>query len=192
MAKNYTLKEAVEVMVIGKDIDSMNDICRRYPAFACMAIKLGALAGEDFIKFASFIPEYITANKFCKEMKKENSDEISEEIEETEEIEEAVKEEVVEEKPKKGKAKKEENPYKGMTAVELFKECKKKGIKAEAKKPAKYYIELLTAPVEEETEDDDWGDEEEEAPKKPAKTSKAKPAKKAEPVEDDDDEDWDI
>lgn len=186
MAKNYSLKEAVEIMVKGEDTESMNDICRRYPAFACMAIKLGALASEDFVKFASFIPEYVTANKFCKEMKKDNSDEDAEEIED-EETEEVIKEEVVEEKPKKGKTKKETNPYEGMTAVDLFKECKKKGIKAEPKKPAKYYIELLTAPIEEENEEDDWGDEEEAL--KPAKPAK-KPAKKAEPVEDD--EDWDI
>ncbi len=53
--------------------------------------------------------------------------------------------------------------YDGKSAVELFKECKARKIKAESKKPAKYYVDLLT---------------------------KADAA--AEEVEDDDDDDWDI
>jgi hypothetical protein len=85
------------------------------------------------------------------------------------------------------------NPYEGKSAMELFKECKKRGIKTETKKPAKYYIDLLIkadaeATNDTESDDDDWGDEAVEEPKatKPAK----KAAKKAEPVADDDD--WDI
>lgn len=91
----------------------------------------------------------------------------------------------------------DENPYEGKTAMELFKECKKRGIKAAPKKPAKFYVDLLLkADAEENDEDEDWGDEEEEEtpknPKKPAKSSKkTKPAK--EEVEDDEnDDDWDI
>lgn len=91
----------------------------------------------------------------------------------------------------------ETSPYAGKSAVELFKECKARKIKAPAKKPAKFYADLLVqddadkaaAKSEEtETESDDWGDEE------PAKEEKkpAKPAKKAEPESDDDDDDWDI
>ena len=111
----------------------------------------------------------------------------------------------------------EEKPkYEDMSAQELFKECKKRGLKAAPKKAAKVYIELLKkADAEaEEAEDedaDDWGDEddevEEEKPvkkapakkaveKKPAKKAAPKkaPAKKVEADEDDadDDDDWDI
>lgn len=96
----------------------------------------------------------------------------------------------------------EASGYDSMTAQELFKECKKRGIDAKPKKPNKYYIDLLNkANTESDTDDDaddDWDAEEvvEEKPKakKPEKKAKAekKPAKKAEPVEDDDDEDWDI
>lgn len=99
--------------------------------------------------------------------------------------------------------------YDEMSVVELYKECKKRGIKAEQKKPAKYYIGLLekddakSAEPEEDESDDDWGDEDEEdvkptkkADKKSVK-EKGKPAtkKKApmpEPEDDDDDDDWDI
>lgn len=99
-----------------------------------------------------------------------------------------------------------ENAYEGKSAMELFKECKARKIKAAPKKPAKYYVDLLVkddaakATEVESEEDDDWGDEEAEAPKKEdkkaapkasAKGGKAKAAKKAE-VESEDDEDWDI
>lgn len=108
--------------------------------------------------------------------------------------------------------------YKKMKAPELYALCKKRGIKAETKKPAKYYIELLEAADEPEEEDEEWGDEAdtaeesadddgwkdvEEKPKKkagrPAKKAAEEPkkaakpkatAKKAETEEDDDD--WDI
>lgn len=98
----------------------------------------------------------------------------------------------------------EANPYEGKSAMELFKECKARKIKAAPKKPAKFYVDLLVKDdaakaeaTEAESDDDDWGDDEEaEAPKKEekkatAKGGKAKAAKKAE-VESDDDEDWDI
>lgn len=102
----------------------------------------------------------------------------------------------------------EANPYEGKSAMELFKECKARKIKAAPKKPAKFYADMLIkddaakaeATEAESEEDDDWGDEEAEAPKKEdkkaapkasAKGGKAKAAKKAE-AESEDDEDWDI
>lgn len=104
----------------------------------------------------------------------------------------------------------EANPYEGKPAMELFKECKARKIKAAPKKPAKFYADLLIkddaakadATEAESEEDDDWGDEEAEAPKKEdkkaapkaaAKGGKAKATKKAEAeAESEDDEDWDI
>lgn len=102
----------------------------------------------------------------------------------------------------------EANPYEGKSAMELFKECKARKIKAAPKKPAKFYADLLIkddaakaeATEAEFEEDDDWGDEEAEAPKKEdkkaapkasAKGGKAKATKKAE-AESEDNEDWDI
>ena len=93
----------------------------------------------------------------------------------------------------------EANPYDGKSAMELFKECKKRGIKAEAKKNAKFYAELLMkddakTPAEAESESDDWDEEEvkEEPKAKPVKKEKAakKPVKKEEATNEDDD--WDI
>lgn len=99
-----------------------------------------------------------------------------------------------------------ENAYEGKSAMELFKECKARKIKAVPKKPAKYYVDLLVKDdaakaeaTEAESDDEDWGDEEAETPKKEekkaaksaAKGGKAKATKKAE-AESEDDDDWDI
>lgn len=107
-------------------------------------------------------------------------------VEETEEVEEVVEEAT------------ETNPYEGKSAMELFKECKARGIKAAAKKPAKFYADLLIkadaeAATEEEAESDDWDEEETKEPAKPAKKEEKKPVKKAAKKEEaDDDDDWDI
>ena len=103
--------------------------------------------------------------------------------------------------------------YEGKSVVELYKLCKQRKIKAEQKKPAKYYIGLLKKADEEaeaeaeeaDAEDDEeWDEEETPAPKKgrgrPKKSEDKKPAKKAakkaEPEDDDedddDDEEWEI
>jgi hypothetical protein len=58
----------------------------------------------------------------------------------------------------------EANPYNGKSAMELFKECKARKIKAAPKKPAKFYADLLIkddaakakAAEAESEEDDDW------------------------------------
>lgn len=99
----------------------------------------------------------------------------------------------------------EENPYAGKSAVELFKECKKRGIKVKPKQDAEVYENLLKKNDEEnaakaDEDDDDWGDEEEEekVEEKPKKVAKAKNEKKAAKQvtkvedDDDDDDDWDI
>ena len=101
----------------------------------------------------------------------------------------------------------EVNPYEGKSAMELFKECKARKIKAAPKKTAKFYADLLIkddaakaeATEAESEEDDDWGDEKDEAPKKEnkktsktaTKGNKAKTTKKEE-AESEDDDDWDI
>lgn len=86
--------------------------------------------------------------------------------------------------------------YSEMTPQELFKECKKRGLKPEMKKSAKHYIEMLKKDdaAADDAEDDDWEDDEEEEEKKTPKKSDKKSAKKAkkEVEDDDDDEDWDI
>lgn len=91
----------------------------------------------------------------------------------------------------------EVNAYEGKSAMDLFKECKKRGIKAAPKKPAKFYADLLAkddAANTEETEaaDENWDDDEKEAPAPKAKSDKKADKKPAKKTETEDDDDWDI
>lgn len=102
----------------------------------------------------------------------------------------------------------QEGAYDDMSAIELFKECKKRGLKVAPKKNADFYIEKLEADdraklkakTEESDEaEDDW-DEADEEPKVEVKGKKGSKEKKAEAkkstkakVEEvDEDDDWDI
>lgn len=109
---------------------------------------------------------------------------------------EAETEEDVEEEKTEG--------YEAMSAMELFKECKKRGIKIKPRQKAAVYVEALKkddeAKVESEAEEEEesWEEEEKEE-KKPEKKTVAKPkatakksAPKKEDPEEDDDDDWDI
>ena len=98
----------------------------------------------------------------------------------------------------------EDNPYAGKTAMDLFKECKKRGLKAKPKQKAAVYADILMkddqSKAESDDADDDWddwddGEEEEEKPAKKETKKKApakKAAKKEEPEDDDEDDDWNI
>lgn len=94
--------------------------------------------------------------------------------------------------------------YEAMSAMELFKECKKRGIKIKPKQKAAVYVEALkkddAAKAESETEEEESWEEEDQEEKKPAKKPVAKPKatvkkpapKKEDPEEEDDDDDWNI
>ena len=181
MAKNYSVADAFHILYEGKDVEAIADMGRRHPLFLFEASKLLGVAGDKVFAFTDYIPDYVTVAKVFKLMRlgtpatspaEEDVEDDVESDETTDEVvEEETKEEVVEEKPKRGRRKKEPEPdpaepeeesegdgkYVGKNAVELFKECKKRGIKAEPKKPAKYYIELLEdADGADDEDDDDW------------------------------------
>lgn len=77
-------------------------------------------------------------------------------------------EEFEEEKPAKKKSEPmnqpetAENDYESMSAVELFRECVKRKIDCQKRKPEKYYIRLLE---EDDQAKDDWGEDENGAEK---------------------------
>ena len=256
MAKNYTFAEAVAIINEGKDLDAITDIGRRYPILLHKVGNVCALAGQAFVDLASFMPDYLTANKVNSAMKSavgetENT-ESDDEIKEPKKMAEATEEDEATEGTnyenmsgkemwdllgKAGKRKlakstkkadlieacklafgegatteaeeeaEEEttesgNAYDGKSAMELFKECKKRGIKAAPKKPAKFYADLLIKNDAEATEaeaesEDEWDEEPKEEAKEPkakktAPKTEKKAAKKAEPKEESEDDDWDI
>lgn len=242
MAKNWTLKEAVEVITAGKNKEAIQELGKRYPI---TAIAIASLAMSEGLKtLMSAMPEHVTMLKIERALKDGVADTEAEDEDEgaTEEavvessdvdLEAMTKNELYELCVKRGiKAQKHQKPkayyiellktagnvgaieedeaeeeaeeevgdsYEDMSAVDLFKLCKKRGIKAEPKKKAAVYIKLLeeadAADAAGDEEDDDWGDEEKEKPvaKKSAKKAE-KPAKKeaAEAAEEDEDDDWDI
>lgn len=212
MAKNYTLKEAVEVIAKGKDLEAIMDLGRRYPLLLAKVSKITALAKDEFIDIMNYMPEYITANKINNAIKSTLEPKVEAE-EADEENESKVEREPKTEEPKehkkrgrKPKQKVEAVPteesaeaenYEEMKAPDLFKLCKSRGIKAMPKKPARFYIDLLekddkSKAVEEETESDDDWDTEEETEKEEQKKVAKKADKRKETEDDGDEESWDI
>lgn len=177
MATNYSFKQFVNTVLDGADTETLMDLGRRYPCTLAAVSEAKAIAPEQIRKIANAVPDFITARKIEKGLQNPG------EVEESDEVDEAEEEAPVEEKPapkkraRRAHAKKVEpepevedesedegdGKYAGQNAQALFKECKKRGIKAAPKKPAQYYIDLL--------EKDDA---------------------KADSAEDEDDEDWDI
>ena len=56
MAKNYTIKEAVEIIVEGKDLESIADLGRRYPVLTAKIAAIGAIAGDKFVDLMGYMP----------------------------------------------------------------------------------------------------------------------------------------
>lgn len=254
--RNWTIKEAVEVIKSGTDAEAIKEIARINPLFVV------AVAKDDVATLASMMGEKFTVRRLEINGAVANEDAEDEVMNapEAEATEEAGDEDLnsmstkqlmalcdkrgikvphygknkqfyldalqnagdateAEEEAEAEEVEEATDAYEGKSAMELFKECKKRGIKVEAKKNAKYYIAALKkadeVEAEEEAEDeaDGWDDgdddSEEEAPKptKATKGGKAKATAKAEKApaksaskskatkaeaEDDDDEDWDI
>lgn len=169
MAVNYTLGQAFKKIADGTDTEAIADIARRFPMVAVNCAKLVDKADVIGPLFDS-LPDYLTARKVEKGLRGPVSDD--EPVEEEAEAETEAEEEkpAPKKRGRKPAQKKEAEPeaeaseddgkYAGKAAPELFKECKKRGIKAAPKKPAKYYIDLLKADDakggESEDEDDDW------------------------------------
>lgn len=173
MAVNYTFAQAYHKVAEGKDVEAISDIARRFPMVAVTCAKLANVAEVAGPLFDS-LPDYLTARKVEKGLRGSGADVDDVETDAEPELE---SEPEAEEKPapkKRGRKPKAEKPepdepeqddasdskYAGKAAPELFKECKKRGIKAAPKKPAKFYIDLLEKDDakggESEDEDDDW------------------------------------
>ena len=191
MAKNWTIKEAYEALK-SENKAAVMDFGKRFP-IATMAVS--KLSGAEMLM--SGLPDHMTMRKLDMALK-DGVEPLADE--EPTEKKEAPKKantggkrgrpsksetKVKESEAKEAEAEAEyDGKYDDMSAVELFKLCKKRGITAQPKQKSKVYIDLLKA-----ADAKIKAEEEEPAPKKSAKSS-AKAAKKSEPV--DDDSDWDI
>ena len=212
--KNYTLKEAVEIIAEGKDLEAIAELGKRFPILSIKIARLTAKAEKEIVDFIQYMPEYLTIKKVNNAVKTVNDSKA-----ETEDATEAENKPV--EPKKRGRkpkakvkaipveepkaevedeadeepteAEETANNYEGKKAIDLFKLCKSRGLKAATKKSAKYYIDVLKKDDEakakaeaKKVEDDDWDIEDEPKEVK-------KPKKSAFIEEDeDDDESWDI
>lgn len=61
--KNYTLKEAVEIIAEGKDLEAIADLGKRFPILAIKIARLTAKAEKEIIDFMQYMPEYLTIKK---------------------------------------------------------------------------------------------------------------------------------
>lgn len=179
MATNYKMSEVVEILAKNEDGEAILDIGRRFPLLALCASRCIALAGDEFVKFANSMPEYVTALKANNGFKAQmlgDADDAEEDVKEEKPAKAAPKKRAAKAKAKEEPEEVDEDEdeaeeaegYEAMNAMELFKECKKRKIKAQPKKTAKYYIGLLE------------------------KDDAAKAEAEADGGDEDDDDDWDI
>lgn len=209
--KNYTLKEAVEIIAEGKDLEAIADLGKRFPVLSIKIARLTAKAEKEIIDFMQYMPEYLTIKKVNNAVKTVNDSKA--EAEDATEAENKP----VEEKTTKEVEEPEEKENKPV-------EPKKRGRKPKAKVKV---VPVEEPKVEVEEEADEEPTEAEETAdnyegkkavdlfklcksrglkvttKKSAKyyidvlkkddEAKAKAeAKKAEEAEDDDEDEWDI
>ena len=185
VVKNYTLKEAVEIIAKGEDLEAIADLGKRFPILSIKIAILTAKAEKEIIDFMQYMPEYLTIKKVNNAVKTVNEPKA--------EVEDEADEESTE-------AEETANNYEGKKAVDLFKLCKSRGLKVTTKKSAKYYMDVLKkddeakakaeakkAEAENDDDEDDWDIEDE--PKEVIKK-----LKKSAPIEEDEDdeESWDI
>lgn len=171
MAVNYTFAQAVKVLKDMDDLEAVQDITRRFPIASIISSKVVAAAGDDFLKLLDVMPEYLTMRKVESGFKHlatagdDGADDADVEAEDEPEksalkkrARNAKAEEPAEEPEDDG-----DGEYAGKNAMELFKLCKSRKLKAQPKKPAKYYIDILEnddaakadEPAADDTEDDD-------------------------------------
>lgn len=209
--KNYTLKEAVEIIAEGKDLEAIADLGKRFPILSIKIARLTAKAEKEIIDLMQYMPEYLTIKKVNNAVKTVNDSKA--EVEDATEAENKP----VEEETAKEVEEQEENENKHV-------EPKKRGRKPKAKVKA-VPVEEPKVEVDEEPTDEEPTDEEETAnnyegkkaidlfklcksrglkvtTKKSAKyyidvlkkddEAKAKAEAKKVEAEDDDEDDWDI
>ncbi len=138
--KNYTLKEAVEIIAKGEDLEAITDLGKRFPILSIKIARLTAKAEKEIIDLMQYMPEYLTIKKVNNAVKTINDSKA-----ETEDATEAENKPVEEETAKEVEEpeEKENKPV----------EPKKRGRKPKAK--------VKVVPVEEpKAEVEDEADEE--------------------------------
>lgn len=186
MNKN-SFADVVKIIADGTDREAITEIGKKYPMLLHAVTKVVTKAGEDFVSLMEKMPDTLTVNKVNAAFKADAACDVEAEQQEDKAAEKAPAEEQpkakrgrkpkAEEKKEEVEEVEEENPYSEKSAMELYKECKSRGLKVEPKKPSKFYADILMKDDKEkeaQSDDDDWGEDEVES------------------KQSDDDDDWDI
>lgn len=138
--KNYTLKEAVEIIAKGEDFEAITDLGKRFPILSIKIARLTAKAEKEIVDFMQYMPEYLTIKKVNNAVKTVNDSKA-----ETEDATEAENKPVEEETAKEVEEpeEKENKPV----------EPKKRGRKLKAKVKA-VAVEEPKAEVEDEADEE--------------------------------------
>lgn len=113
MAKNYSIAEAVQIIVENEDSASITELSKRFPLLSIRIARLAVLAGEELTEFMGFFPEHISANKINKAIKEQDAEaEEDEDADDDDSEDEEVEEEAPKKKAGRGRPKKvkEEEP----------------------------------------------------------------------------------
>jgi hypothetical protein len=113
MAKNYSIAEAVQIIVENEDSASITELSKRFPLLSIKIARLAVLAGEELTDFMGFFPEHISANKINKAIKEQDAEaEEDEDADDDDSEDEEVEEEAPKKRAGKGRPKKvkEEEP----------------------------------------------------------------------------------
>ena len=187
MAKTWTVNEAYNA-IKNNDAEGIADFGKRFPLATTALAKAGTNAGLDVLMGA--MPDRVTMRILEMQLKDgvivSDDDETEEVAEEkpvkaekksTKKAEKPAKAEKAEKKAAPKKATKKAEPveevededeaeddgvdYKSMSPIELFKLCKKRGIKVEPKQKSSVYIKALEAADNgsddaDDDEDSDW------------------------------------
>lgn len=106
MAKNYSLTEAVRIIVENEDAAALVELGKRFPLLVSKITRIAAKAGEELNELMQFMPENLTANKVNQSIRKaleedgEGADEDFEEGTDADDAEEEVPAKSVKEKGK--------------------------------------------------------------------------------------------
>lgn len=74
--KNYTLKEAVEIIAEGKDLEAIADLGKRFPILSIKIARLTAKAEKEIIDLMQYMPEYLTIKKVNNAVKTVNDSKV--------------------------------------------------------------------------------------------------------------------
>lgn len=81
MAKNYSLTEAVQIIVENEDAEQLVELGKRFPLLVSKITRIAVKAGEEFRDLMQFMPDSLSANKVNQSIKRSLEEDGDEDVE---------------------------------------------------------------------------------------------------------------